>query len=74
MATKLHVTQYTVGQWDGWEQLAAWQFNSIIDALAIRFTGDNLDERVNCAWKYWGKSSALLSLTIKQVQNYASSI
>lgn len=71
MMDNLYATAYTVGEWNGQEELAASNFNRIVNALAERINNsDDLHDEVHYAWDDWGSEESLLTITDKQIRDY----
>ena len=67
-------TAHSVGDWQGQKELAARQFNRLIDALVVHYTMDDLTDRMHTAWDDWGSREELLTLSAEDIRQYIATV
>lgn len=70
--SKYHADRTTVGEWSGQEQLAADQFNIIVDEILSQTDDDDaISDAVHWAWDEVGSDEDLLTMTEAKLKTIA---
>lgn len=73
-----YADEYSVGEWEGKEKLAASNTNRIYDAVydAVKYDidDDDLHDILHRIWDDWGSEESLLSVTDEQINQYVDSV